>query len=120
MAKKILVVDDEPDLLRVATFRLKKAGYEVFFAVDGQQALDSTKEYKPDLILLDLLLPDISGEEVCKRIKADVELERIPVIIFTAITDKIDEKSKSCGADDYLIKPFAIEELLGKIKRFTE
>jgi CheY-like chemotaxis protein len=119
MAKKILFVDDEPDLLTVATFRLKKSGYEVSTAVNGQEALDFVAQNPPDLILLDLRLPLVSGYEVCQRIKADEKLKKIPVILFTAsATRDLSEKAKELGADDYLIKPFEAEVLLEKVKKF--
>ncbi|MBU0682675.1 MAG: response regulator, partial [Candidatus Omnitrophica bacterium] len=84
MAKKIMVIDDELDILEVLTFRLSKAGYEIISAVDGQEALDLLTETIPDLILLDLRLPKIDGYEVCRRIKTSDELKEIPVILLTA------------------------------------
>lgn len=118
MAKKVLVVDDEPDLLKVAVFRLKKTGYTILTAVDGQQALDYIQKETPDLILLDLLLPVIDGCEVCRRIKEDDTLKHIPVILFTASAIDVQEKAKEAGADDYIVKPFAPDELLKKVENF--
>ena len=120
MAKKILVVDDEPDLLKVVTFRLQKAGYETITAEDGQKALDLIQAQKPDLILHDLRLPIIDGNKVCERVKSDDKLKNIPVILITAtsVPSKIVNKTKELNADDYLIKPFDPEELLKKIKKF--
>lgn len=116
---KILLVDDEPDILTVTTFRLKKAGYEVITAVNGQEALDKAKTARPDMILLDLLLPIMNGYEVCKKIKSDDTLKKIPVVLFTASTvDTIEKKLEGSGADDCVIKPFEPEVLLAKIKKF--
>ena len=121
MAKKILVVDDEPDILKIVTFRLKKEGYEVLTAVNGQKALDLVNSQRPDLILLDLRLPVVDGYEVCKRVKTDEGLRQIPVILITASSaGKIAEKTKEFRADDYLIKPFEPEELLDKVKKFIK
>ncbi|MBU1854023.1 MAG: response regulator [Candidatus Omnitrophica bacterium] len=115
MGKKILVVDDEPDLLEIAVFRLKKAGYEIITAIDGNQALDIISSIPLDLVLLDLLLPGINGVEVSRRIKTDRSLCHIPVILFTASTIDIREKNKEALADDYLTKPFDLDVLLRKI-----
>ncbi len=116
MTKKILIVDDEPDLLDVTTFRLKKNGYHVLTAIDGQAALTIIEKEMPDLVLLDLRLPVMNGQEVCKKIKADPKLKNIAVIIFTASAGgDVAQKVKALGADDYLIKPFDSEEMLDKI-----
>ena len=120
MPKKILVVDDESDILSVVKFRLKKEGYEIIEARDGQAALDLVKKEKPDLILLDLRLPVIDGYEVCRRLKSNETLKAIPVIFMTASSaGKVVEKSKEFQADDYIIKPFEPEVLLEKVKKFT-
>lgn len=119
MTKKILVVDDEPDILKVVTFRVKKLEYEVVTATNGQEALDLIQKEEPDLILLDIELPVMNGYEVCQRVKTNEKLKHIPIIFLTAsIASKIAEKVKEFNADDYLIKPFDSEELLKKIKNF--
>lgn len=119
MAKKIMIVDDEPDLVAVTSFRLKKHGYNILTASNGQEALDMIKKESPDLVLLDLRLPLISGQDVCKKIKSDPELKNIAVIIFTASASiDIIEKAKTLGADDHLIKPFDSEQLLSTVKKF--
>ncbi|MFH1355232.1 MAG: response regulator [Candidatus Omnitrophota bacterium] len=118
MARKILIVDDEPDLLKVATFRLKKAGYEIINAVNGKEAIELTQQNMPDLILLDLILPSIRGDEVCRQLKNNDKLQHIPVLLFTASTmDDLSAKVKEVGADGYLTKPFELEDLLSKVKR---
>ena len=121
MAGKILVVDDEPDILKMVTFRLKKEGYEVIIAVDGQEALDLINKERPDLVLLDLRLPVIDGYGVCKTLKADRNLKQIPVVFLTAsVTSSIAEKVKAFNADGYLIKPFDPVKLLEIVKKFIK
>ena len=119
MPKTILVVDDEPAIVKVVSFRLKKAGYNVVSAADGQEGLDLIGKIKPDLILLDLRLPVLDGFQVCQKVKADENLKAIPIIIFTASSmgENIDSRYKEVGADDYLIKPFEPEVLLEKIRK---
>ena len=118
MAKKVLIVDDEPDLLRVVTFRIKKMGYDVLVASDGEEALDKAGKEKPDLLLLDIRLPKLSGPEVCRKIRADKRLKDIPVILFTASTAQLQDKVKEAGASDWLVKPFDLCLLEEKIKKF--
>ena len=117
MAKKILVVDDEPDLLKVTLLRLKKTGYEVFGAVDGREALDLARRIIPDLIILDIYLPLINGDEVAKRLKKDDGLKHIPIILISATTRSLAERAKDSGACGYLTKPFEPEELVGVAKK---
>lgn len=118
MGKKILVVDDEPDLLKVTLLRLKKTGYEVFGGVDGQEALDMARQIMPDLIILDVYLMMIYGDDVAKILKNDDELKHIPIILISATTPRtLDEKAKECGAAAYLTKPFEPEELVSTVKK---
>jgi CheY-like chemotaxis protein len=118
MAKKILIVDDEPDVLKVESFRVKKLGFDVVTAVDGEEALAMIKRENPALVLLDLHLPKIGGSEVCARIKADKDLNPIPVILVTASAENLIDTAKLCGADDYLIKPFDPADLARKIEHY--
>jgi CheY-like chemotaxis protein len=120
MAKRILIVDDEPDIMDVATVRLRHLGYEIIPAIDAEEALAILKKDIPDLILLDLLLPKMQGDELCKKLKSDIKYKLIPVILFTAsaIRPQLPEEVKKMGADDCIVKPFEPEELLGKIKKF--
>jgi len=119
MAKRVLIVDDEPDLLKVAGFRLKSTGYDVVTAVDGEEAVSLIRKEPPDLVLLDLRLPKMSGSDVCRWIKTDDKLKAIPVILFTASgLDRIEDRVKEAAADDYLIKPFDGKELVEKVKKF--
>jgi CheY-like chemotaxis protein len=116
--KKILVVDDEPGILKVTSLRLEKLGYNVLTAVDGKEALDTIRSENPDLVLLDLVMPFMNGAEVCEQIKNDTALKHIPVILFTASGScaMTAEKVKKVGADDYIVKPFEPEELGGKVE----
>lgn len=120
MVKKILVVDDEPDIMDIATVRLRHLGYEIIPAVDAEEALVLLKNNTPDLILLDLLLPEMQGDELCKKLKSDKKFKKIPIILFTAsaIRPNIPEKIKDIGADDCIMKPFEPQELLDKVKKF--
>ena len=116
MAKKILVVDDEPNLVMVVSSRLKSAGFEVISAGDGQAGLEMAKKEKPDLIILDLMLPKLDGFKVCGLLKNDTRYSKIPVILFSAKAQEADMNlSKEIGADAYIVKPFKPEVLLGKI-----
>lgn len=118
MAKEILIIDDEPDFLTVVVARVESAGYKVVKAASAEEACAMVKKHKPDLILLDLLLPNMQGDAFCKQLKSNDELKNIPVIIVTASIIRIPEKVKEIGADDYLLKPFEPEDLLFKIKKF--
>ena len=118
--KRILIVDDEPDILTVVVFRLKKAGYDVLTAIDGEQGLEMAGRERPSLILLDLQLPGIMGDEVCRRLKADESLKEIPVILLSASTTQIKEEARNMGVDDYLSKPYEPQELLAKVKKYID
>ena len=117
MGKKILVVEDEPDVLKIIDFILKKKGYQVITAVDGQEAIEKAREFLPELIILDFFLPLMSGKEVSEHLKADQALRFIPLLLLTASAENIQEKARECRADDYLLKPFEYLELLGKIEK---
>lgn len=117
--RKILLVDDEKDLVTAVSFRLSAEGYEVISALDGQAALDMAKKEKPDLIILDLMLPKMNGYKVCSLLKADMRYSRIPIIMFTARVQEADRKmGLDAGADAYITKPFEASALLAKIKEF--
>ncbi|MEW5758877.1 MAG: response regulator [Candidatus Omnitrophota bacterium] len=119
MAKEILIIDDEPDILALAVTRLETSGYKVITAVDAEKAWDLLAKNMPDLILLDLLLPIMQGDEFCKKLKSDSRFKHIPVILFTASTIRSSfEKIQELGADDCILKPFEADELLRKIKKF--
>jgi DNA-binding response OmpR family regulator len=119
MPKKILVVDDETELLKALSIRLKTSGYEVITASDGQEGLEKAKSLNPDLIVLDILMPKMDGYEVCRMLKFDEKYKSIPVIMLTAKAQDIDKAmGKKVGADDYITKPFETQDLVDKIKKY--
>ena len=119
--KRILIVDDEEDILKVLRFRLEANNYEVLSASDGQEGLNKARSEKPDLIILDLMLPKLDGYKVCRMLKFDENYKAIPIIIFTARAQKKDEElGMEMGADAYIAKPFEPEVLLGKMKELLE
>ena len=120
MPKKILVVDDEPDILHEVSFILQKKGFEVITATNGREGLDSARDNRPDLIILDLCLPVIDGIEVGSTLKGDDTTRDILIILLTASVDKIDDKVRGAKADDYLLKPFDYRELLDKVECLLE
>jgi len=114
--KKILVIDDETDLAEMLVLRLEANGYQVISALDGQEGLDKARTEKPDLIILDLMLPKIDGYKVCRMLKFDERYRHIPIILFTARAQELDIKlGKEVGADAYIIKPFEPDILLSKV-----
>src|SRR5271170_3209917 len=115
---KILVVDDEPDALEVLGFKLREAGYTPIFAKDGSRALSVARDEHPDLIVLDLMLPEVDGLEVCKILRRDARVSAIPIIMLTAKAAEIDRVlGLELGADDYVTKPFSPRELVLRVKR---
>ena len=121
MAKKILLVDDEPELLLLVEARLKANGYEVQCAGDGQAALEKAKKERPDLIILDLMLPKMDGFRVCALLKKDARYAPTPIILFTAKAEEEDRKlGEEAGADAYITKPFDPQVLLEKIQHLIE
>lgn len=114
---KILVVDDEPEAVELVEFNLKQAGFSVVTAGDGADALNKARAASPNLIVLDLMLPEISGLEVCKMLRRDAATSAVPIIMLTARAAEIDRVlGLELGADDYLTKPFSPRELLARIK----
>jgi DNA-binding response OmpR family regulator len=119
--RRILVVDDEIDLVEMLAIRLQANDYEVFVAYDGQEGLDKARALKPDLIILDLMLPKLDGYKVCRMLKFDEKYKQIPVILFSARAQESDVKlGKEVGADAYLTKPFEPSILLAKIKELIK
>jgi DNA-binding response OmpR family regulator len=115
--RKVLVVDDEPSIAKILRKQLEVAGFEVNVGIDGEDGLAKVREWKPELVLLDVMLPKLNGHEVCKTLKADPELKRIPVIMLTAKTQRQDQDlAQQQGADGFLTKPFQLSELLAKVK----
>ena len=111
---KILVVDDEPSIVEVLTYNLSKAGHTPLIARDGEQALELARRERPDLVILDLMLPGIDGLEVCRALRRDGGL---PIIMLTARDEEIDRVvGLEVGADDYVVKPFSVRELMARVK----
>ncbi|PTY01101.1 response regulator transcription factor [Opitutus sp. ER46] len=118
MKPKILVVDDEPDALEVLGFKLKEAGYAPIFAKDGSRAITAARDEHPDLIVLDLMLPEVDGLEVCKVLRRDNTTAGIPIVMLTARAAEMDRViGLELGADDYVTKPFSPRELVLRIKK---
>ena len=117
MSKRILLVDDEKDMVYAVKLQLEANNYEVITASDGQEGLEKARREKPDLIILDLMLPKIDGYKVCRMLKFDEKYKKIAIILFTARSQKNDEKvGFEVGADAYITKPFDPKVLLEKIK----
>lgn len=118
MTSKILIVEDETALLYALKAELSHNGFEILEAMDGEKGLRILEQQKPDIVILDLLLPGIDGFEVLKRMKSKNETKNIPVIILTNLGDKESiEKGKALGANDYLIKTdYTLEEVINKLK----
>jgi two-component system phosphate regulon response regulator PhoB len=115
--KTILIIEDENDLAELVAFNLEKEGYRPLIAPDGPSGLEAARHNSPDLILLDLMLPGMSGMEICKVLKSNDKTVRIPVIMLTAKGEEIDRVvGFEVGADDYVIKPFSPRELLLRVK----
>ena len=114
---RILIVDDEPDLVRLLDYNLKQAGYETITTSTGETALALARARKPDLVLLDIMLPDISGTEVCRQLRRDASLKSVPILMLTAKSEEVDRVvGFELGADDYVTKPFSVRELVLRVK----
>jgi DNA-binding response OmpR family regulator len=114
---RVLVVDDEPDLVRILEFGLKAAGYAVDTASDGQEGLKKAREQKPDIILLDLMLPKLDGYKVCRLLKFDERYKHIPIMILSARTQEGDQTlAHEMGANRFLTKPYEFAEILDHIQ----
>jgi len=119
--KRILIVDDEEDILKVLKLRLEANNYEVLISTDGQDGLNKARSEKPNLVILDLMLPKLDGYKVCRMLKFDEKYKVIPVIMFTAKAQKKDEElGMEMGADAYITKPFEPDVLLEKIKELLD
>ncbi len=117
--KKILIVDDETELVKAIRIRLEQAGYETLVAYDGLEGLEKAKKENPDLILLDIMMPDIDGFEVLRRLKENSKTKYTPVIMVTCKGEPQSLfKAKELRSLDYIVKPFEQEELLDLIKRY--
>ncbi|MGB5218650.1 MAG: response regulator [Smithella sp.] len=122
---KILIVDDEKDIVELISYNLEKEGFSVVKAYDGEIALHIIKTQKPDLIILDLMLPKMNGMDVCRNVRRNADTAALPIIMLTAKSDEIDKVTGlEVGADDYVTKPFSVKELIARVRsilrRLTE
>ncbi|MFC1624716.1 response regulator transcription factor [Candidatus Omnitrophota bacterium] len=119
--KRILLAEDEKDMAYAVTLQLEASGYEVIKASDGEEALKKARAEKPDLIILDLMMPKIDGYKVCRMLKFDSRYKGIPVIMFTAKAQDSDKKmGEEVSSDAYITKPFEPDVLLGKIQELLK
>lgn len=117
MARKILVVDDEAILVETIAYNLEQAGYQVITVADGASALEAARRETPDLIILDIMLPEMDGFEVCRQLRRESNTSTTPIMILTAKADEIDKVvGLEIGADDYITKPFGRRELLARVR----
>jgi two-component system phosphate regulon response regulator PhoB len=113
----ILIVEDEPPLVELISYNLEKAGFQAKIARDGDEAMLAVEEHKPDLVLLDWMLPYVSGIEICRRIRRNPDTRDLPIIILTARGEEDDRiRGLDAGADDYVVKPFSPSELVARVK----
>ena len=119
--KKILIIDDEKEMVQLETMRLEAHGYDVVVSYEGETGLEKARTDKPDLIIVDIMLPKMDGYELCRRLKQDPQCRLIPIILVSAVDEKLDTHlGKKVGADDYFTKPFEPALLLAKIKELTK
>lgn len=114
MSKKILVVDDEESILELIGFNLKREGFQVITALEGREAIEKVKSFEPDLVILDVMLPEVDGFQVCQIIRRDSD---VPIIMLTARSHEVDKVlGLGIGADDYVTKPFSCRELVARVR----
>jgi two-component system phosphate regulon response regulator PhoB/two-component system alkaline phosphatase synthesis response regulator PhoP len=115
--RTVAIVDDEPDLVELVTVHLKRAGFETRAFLDGQSFMKYLSRQQPDLVILDLMLPDADGMEICKYLRSNKESAALPIIMLTAKGDETDRVlGLELGADDYITKPFSVKELVARVK----
>jgi DNA-binding response OmpR family regulator len=116
VAKRVLIVDDEPNIVTALEFLLEKRGYQVTVAVNGEEALAQVETFKPDLVLLDVMMPKVSGYEVCQRLRSDPRWQNTKIVMLSAKGREVEvSKGMSLGADLYVTKPFSSAELVATI-----
>ena len=117
MSANIYIIEDEEPIITLIKYNLEKEGYKVSYSDNGNDGIKEIKKKLPDLILLDWMLPDFSGVEICKNLKKDIKFKDLPIIMLTAKGEEEDKvKGLNSGADDYITKPFSFPELLARIK----
>jgi DNA-binding response OmpR family regulator len=121
MAKKILIVDDEPSIIVALQFLMEQNGYETLVAFSGEEAMEVVARHRPDLILLDIMLPVVDGFEVCQRVREKADWKDIRIVLVTALDRESNvAKGLALGADAYVTKPFANADLIAKVKELLE
>ncbi len=119
-AKRVLLAEDEPNIVESLSFLLERAGFEVSVAVDGRQALSCALENQPDVLVLDVMLPELDGYEVLRQLRADTRGKNLPVLMLTAKGQREDrETALDCGADLFMTKPFANAEITAAVTRLA-
>jgi len=120
-SKKILIVDDEVDLVETVRYPLEMEGFNVLVSYNGEDALSQARKEKPDLILLDLMLPKLDGYKVCRLLKFDERYKNIPILMLTAKTQEKDKAlGMETGANEYITKPFDLDKLVEKVKTYLQ
>ena len=121
MPSRILIVDDEPNIILSLEYLMKREGFEVAVAGDGERALQAMAEHRPDLVILDVMMPRLNGFEVCQRIRAQPAWSGVPVLMLTAKGHEAEaKKGLALGADAYVTKPFSTRDLVAEIRRLLE
>lgn len=121
MSQTVLIADDEPNIVISLEYLLQREGYHVLVARDGQEALDTVDLMRPDLVLLDVMLPKVSGFDVCQKLRADPALNRMRIVMLTAKGRDVEvSKGMALGADAYITKPFSTQELLAQVRSQLE
>ena len=121
MSKRVLVVDDEPNIVMSLEFLMRRAGFEVAVARNGREALDALDGTPPDLLLLDLMMPEFDGYEVCEKIRARPDWNATKIVMLTARGREVErERGLSLGADAYVTKPFSTRDLVEQVKRMLD
>lgn len=114
---RILIVDDEPNIVLALELLMKKEGFEVHTVDDGEKAFHAVREFLPDLVLLDIMMPKMDGYEVCQRIRSDASMKSVRIVMLTAKGREVEkEKGLALGADSYITKPFSTREVVSKVK----
>ena len=119
MVGRVLIIDDEPELVKAVEVRLKANGYDVEVAYDGKAGIDKAKEVRPDLILLDFVMPMMDGYEVARELMADIEIKQIPIVVLTASQQKdLKARFREIGINAFIVKPFETSDLLNMVNKY--